>query len=84
MTDQSGNNRFATPDTALAAWLYSQGFELLDVESGTPSSFFIFSSENPHLADYVRDFECGRAVGSVLTFYLAYKKMLTKVKVGQL
>lgn len=78
------NSHFITRDTALAAWLDSQGFELLNTQKEAQGFAFIFENGNPRLKEFVRDFQCGRAEGNILLFYQSYKRMLRKVKVGQL
>jgi hypothetical protein len=81
--NNKNNNRFSTTDTALAAWLYSQGFDLLDVEAENFPSNFVFENSSPHLAEAVKTFQCGKAEGNITVFFLAYKKLLRMVKVGK-
>jgi len=74
---------FSTTDTALAAWLYSQGFDLADVDSSKFPSVFYFSNSDPKLQESVRTFQCGKAEGDILAFFRAYKKLLAFIKVGK-
>ena len=76
----SNNNHYSTPDTAQAAWLYSQGFELLDVETAGFPSIFLFENSSPKLMEAVCLFQRGEAEGNISTFFRAYKKLLRMIK----
>jgi len=82
MRNNNSSNVYSTTDTALAAWLYSQGFELTDVDSSNFPSVFYFENSNPKLQQTVHDFQCGKAEGNVIVFFRAYKKLLSMIKVG--
>ena len=77
-------NLYSTTDTALAAWLYSQGLELADVDSSEFPSVFYFKNSDPKLQQIVRDFQCGKAEGNIIVFFRAYKKLLGKIKAGRI
>lgn len=79
--DSDGHYR--TLDTAEAAWLYSQGFELLDVEVNDfkhtrKPSVFIFKNNSPELKRTAFLFQCGKAQGDILIFFRAYRLMIAK------
>ena len=78
--ENSDGEYYSTTDTALAAWLYSQGFELLDVKTESFPSIFVFKNSSPQLTDLVRDYQCGKAEGNISVFYRAYKKLLRMIK----
>jgi len=68
-----------TSDIALAAYLHSQGFELLHIDKKDfPTIFFFISS--PELAHCVRLWEIGKAEGNLCQFYRSYKIMIEKIK----
>lgn len=78
--DSNNDKFFTTRDTALAAWLYSQGFDLLGVEREDSASSFHFDNTTQALRESVRLFQAGKAEGNILIFYRAYKKMLRHAK----
>lgn len=74
---------YSTPDTTLAAWLVSQGFELLDLDFANPKSVaFLFRNDTEALREAVKVFQRLEAVGNVNAFYIAYKRMLLKIREG--
>ncbi len=73
---------YPTTNTALAAWLYSQGFQLTDVDASSFPSVFYFESSSPKLQESVRDFQVGKAEGNIATFYRSYKRLLSMIKTG--
>jgi len=81
MENQDGN--FSTKDTSLAAYLYTEGFELLDVIIEGFPSVFIFEN-NSRLLQCVHDFQIGRAMTNASLYHEAYRKCLRMTKVGKL
>lgn len=71
---------FSTSDSSLAAWLYSQGFRLQDVDKTVFPNIFRFINDTTRLAKAVSDFQTGKAEGNITMFFHAYKKMIAKVK----
>ena len=85
MLDKLSKDTFSTSDTALAAWLVSQGFELLDLDFSRSSSVaFLFSNDTEVLSQAVKTFQLGEAEGNVLAFFRAYKRMLLKIREGKI
>ena len=81
MTDRDGN--YSTKETALAAYLYMEGFQLVDVDIDKFPSTFIFSSSE-QLLDCVRLFQVCKAEGNLGQYFEAYRKCLKMTKVGKL
>ena len=78
------NQHYSTRDTALAAWLISQGFELLKVERDNPSSVaFLFEDNGKGLTGAVKEFQLGTPEGNILAFFRAYKNLLTMIRRGE-
>jgi len=75
---------YSTSDTALAAWLFSSGFELLEVDGSKFPVVFHFENSSQELYKLVRAFQVGKAEGNIAAFYRAYKIMLSKVKTARL
>ena len=73
-------NAYKTTDTALAAYLYSEGFELLEVDGSNFPSVFYFENSNPKLSEYIRNFQIGKAEGNIAIFFKSYKTMLARIK----
>ena len=80
---------FSTKNTSLAAYLYMEGFELLDVQIGNGEysyktiATFIFNS-NGSITDYIKKFQIAKAEGNLVLYFEAYRKCLRMTKVGKL
>jgi len=74
------NDCYLTTDTALAAWLYTQGFELVDIKTESFPSVFYFENSNSKLTESVRIFQRGEAEGNILTFFRAYRRLVGMIK----
>lgn len=74
---------YDTRDTALAAYLHSEGFELLDVDSSNFPTVFYFGNDNSQLSKFIRDFQVGKAIGNIAVFFRSYKIMLARIKEGK-
>jgi len=74
------DNTYPTSNTAEAAWLVSQGFELLNSERNSEGSVvFYFLDNTKALKEAVKAFQTGKAKGNIVTFFGKYKEMLRKV-----
>ncbi len=75
------SNQFRTSDTALAAYLISEGFNTPEIEytNGT-RAHFIFSRDNQKLDKYIADFDTARAIGNVVLFFNAYQVLLRRIR----
>jgi len=72
---------YSTNDTALAAYLVSQGYELLELDFNNNSHVtFIFSPEPATISDCVRSFEAGLAEGNIMAFFRNYKRLLSRIR----
>ncbi len=71
---------YQTTDITLAAWLHSQGIELLHTDiSGFPFVFF-FSTIDQNLRNLIRLYETATATGNIVLFFRSYKLMLSRIK----
>lgn len=71
---------FRIADTAIAAWLISQGVELYGLDSSDPQNvYFVFPADG-NITKLVNQFELGVAVGNVGVFYRAYRHLLTRIR----
>lgn len=77
------DNQFTTTSTPLAAWLYSQGFKLLDVKIVDFPAVIIFQNSDALLKS-ARLWQTGQAEGNIPQFYDAYRMLLGKVKPSRL
>lgn len=68
-------------NTALAAYLISEGFNSPDIEYNNGSrASFIFSKANPDIDKYISDFDTARANGNIVLFFNAYQALLRRIK----
>lgn len=72
---------FRTSDTALAAYLVSEGIGTPDIEftNGT-RAFFLFTSNDSTLKNAVREFDTARAEGNIVLFFNAYQTLLRRIR----
>lgn len=88
--DNKQDGDFSTRNTALAAYLYYEGFTLLDVEINehpyNPNytiATFVFDSSGK-LLECARLFQVAKAEGNLVLFHEAYRKCLKMTKMGKL
>ena len=72
---------FRTSNTALAAYLISEGFGTPDVEFVNDSrAFFLFPKDNPKIQDFINAWDTVKAAGNVVMFFQAYQTLLRRVR----
>jgi hypothetical protein len=81
--DTRDNPLYSTNNTALAAYLHSEGFELLDVDTSDFPAIFNFRNDNPKLMEFVRAFQVGKAEGNIGLFFRSYRIMIAEIKDGR-
>lgn len=69
-------NTFTTEDTALAAYLVYLGFRLIAIDNHNRLTTFTFERTSEAIDKARESFELGIAVGNILLFFRAYKKLL--------
>ena len=73
-------SEYITTDIALAAYLHSEGFDLVFVdESAFPAKFF-FKNNSPKFSNCIALWERAKAEGNLFQFYRSYKTMIAKIK----
>ena len=78
------NDIYSTNDTALAAWLVSQGFKLLDLDFTNPKTVaFLFNNDTEALQQTIRLFKLDEAEGNISAFFRAYRRMLLLIREGE-
>ena len=71
---------FKTSNTALAAYLISEGFGPPDIDYNGAKAFFTFSLENPHINKCIRDYSIAKAEGNIVCFFNAYQSLISRIK----
>lgn len=75
------NESFKTSDTALAAYLVSEGYGTPEIEYSNGSrAFFIFSKESPKIDNSISSWDTARARGNVVMFFQAYQTLLRRIR----
>ena len=78
-TDIASPKVYSTPNVALAAYLYSQGFEYIGADHFDPANVaFQFTNSSKAMAVAISDFQMGKAESA--RFYMAYKGLLREVR----
>ena len=80
-TQQSAAN-FITTEIALAAYLHSEGFNLIDVDESQFPTKFTFENSSSKLQECVSLWERTKAEGNLYHFYRSYKAMIARIKDG--
>jgi len=85
MAIANGDGNFITRNTALAAYLRIEGYNLLDVESSIANTPAVFYFEaDPKIHELERLWQLGKAQGNLNAFWESYRLCLRMVKVGKL
>lgn len=74
---------FRTSDTALAAYLVSEGFGTPEIEFSNGNgvrAFFIFPHNNPKIDEHINAWDSIQAKGNVVKFFQAYQTLLRRIK----
>jgi hypothetical protein len=75
------NDSFRTSDTALAAYLVSEGYGTPEIEFNNGSrAFFVFSKDNPKIDTSINAWDTARARGNVVMFFQAYQTLLRRIR----
>jgi len=81
----NSNSNYNTINTALAAFLRTRGFQLLDVmpNDGRAPAVFVFDAD-PEIKKYEHLWQIAKAEGNLCDFFESYRLCLRMVKVGKL
>jgi len=79
---QDRDGRFETRNSSLAAYLYMEGFDLLDVNIRNFPSIFIFV-DSASLQECVHKFQVAKAEGNLVLYYNAYRRCLKMARRGK-
>ena len=79
--NMSLNESFKTSDTALSAYLVSEGFGTPKIEFNNGArATFVFSRENPDISKSINEFDTARATGNIVLFFNAYQVLLRRIR----
>ena len=73
-------DNFKTSDTALAAFLITEGYNTPDIEYNGTRASFIFSRKNPKISNSISDWDTARAETNAVLFFNAYQSLLRRIK----
>lgn len=81
------NGEFPTNDTTLAAYLVSEGFNLLIIEysplkHGKTQGTYIFDNTDPKLMDYIHRYRRAEAPGDIIRYEHAHNDLINRIKRG--
>jgi len=82
MTSNQFNNSYHTSDTSLAAYLYTEGFSIIDIDYSNPRAEFIFKNDSPQIKEAVRLYTIGKTQVDAATYARIHRK-LTKIILRQ-
>lgn len=76
------NQSFETTDSALAAYLISEGFTKPGIKLDNNRCVFCFIDNNNSISAFVTNYQSGKAIGNIPAFYHSYKHVLRRVHDG--
>ena len=71
---------FQTSDTALAAYLSMEGFELTKDYSNPHKAIFVFENNSKALNVLIRAYNMGTATGNIVQFFYNYRKLISEIQ----
>ena len=66
---------FKTTDTSLAAYLYTEGYSIKDVEYSGPRATIIFEDSNPDILGHERLYYTGKSAVDAATYSRIHKRL---------
>lgn len=82
MNESSQDKTFHTSNTALAAYLITEGFGNPDIEFSNEQAIWVFQKDSTALTDYVRNYHLTKAMTNAAVFFNNYRTLLTRIKEG--
>lgn len=84
---ENNNHEIPISNTSLAAYLKSEGFELLIIKytslsRGKQQGTFIFSDSNLKIHEYISAFNRCEATGDIVQYQMAREDLVDRVKRG--
>jgi len=84
---ENNNHEISISNTSLAAYLKSEGFDLLTIVyrpsgRGKQQGTFIFSDNNPKIHEYISAFNRCEATGDIVQYQMAREDLVDRVKRG--
>lgn len=73
------NHQFETSDSALAAYLISEGYPEPTLRNNNNRCVFCFDGDDGKMQSYIRAYQSGDATTNVSIFYHNYKRVLRMV-----
>ena len=73
---------YRTSDTSLAAYLFTEGFPIVDIDYSNPRAEFVFKNNSPQINEAVRLYSIGKTQVDASTYARLHRK-LTKIVVNQ-
>jgi len=77
---QPHSDSFKTSDTALSAYLVSEGFGTPCIEFPNGDRAFFLFNRVPKIDRYIGDFDTARAKGNIVLFFSAYQTLLRRIR----
>ena len=74
---------YSTPDTPLAAYLVSLGYELKEIKYKNTKAHFVLETDGRNVLDDVFKFRSHTAEGNIHNFFSAYRTLIRSLKGGQ-
>ena len=66
---------FPTTDTSLAAYLYTEGFKIVDIDYTEARAVIHFQNDNPRIKDFERLFYTGKSAVDAAAYSRIHKQL---------
>jgi len=71
---------YRTSNTALAAYLISEGFGIPEMEFPNGSQAYFIFERSPKIEKHIAIFDAAQAKGNIVLFFNAYQNLLRRIK----
>ncbi len=66
---------YTTTDTSLAAYLYTEGFSIIDIDYSDGRAVIYFRNDNPKIKDFERLFYTGKSAVDAAAYSRIHKRL---------
>ena len=80
MSDNKTSPLFTTTDTSLAAYLYTEGFKITDIDYTEVRAVIYFQNDNPKIKDFERLYYIGKTAVDAATYSRNHKRLSTLIR----
>lgn len=73
---------FKTDDTPLAAYLVTEGYQVLDIIFNGSRAYFLFANDDQKFQQFIKDFQLLRATSNAAQLIFNYQELVKRTRRG--